>query len=308
MTPLRQRYIEDMQLRGLAPTTQRSYIHYVASFAKYFNRSPEQLDLEAVREYRLYLLNERKMAPESVNAFIAAIQMLYTTTLEMPWGNEHFPRVRNHQHLPVVLSREEVLLFFEHIPNIKYRAALMVCYGAGLRIGEATKLRVSDIDSSRMVIRVCDGKGGKDRYSMLSPRLLTVLRSYWRAVRPIDWLFPAFWRQERHISQCSLSLACRDACRTSGIGKRITAHTLRHSFATHLLENGTDVRVIQVLLGHSRIETTARYTAVSTQLIAATASPLDHQEKPANTPPPPEAKKPARKHSGGGRGRKRKEA
>lgn len=277
MTPLRQRFIEDMQLRGLAPTTQRSYIHYVAAFAKHFNKSPEDLDLEAVREYQLYLLNERKLAPESVNASVAAIQMLYTVTLEMPWGNECFPRVRSRNKLPVVLSRDEVLRFFEHIPNLKYRAALMVCYGAGLRIAEATKLKVGDIDSERMVIRIREGKGGKDRYSMLSHRLLEILRSYWRATRPTDWLFPSFWRQERHIHQGSLSQACRDACRTSGIGKRVTAHTLRHSFATHLLENGTDVRVIQVLLGHTSIDTTARYTAVSAKLIAATASPLDKE-------------------------------
>jgi integrase len=133
MTPLRQRFIEDMQLRGLAPTTQRSYIHYVAAFAKYFNQSPEQLGLEAIREYELYLLNERKMAPESVNAFAAAIQLLYIVTLEMPWGNECFPRVRRAHKLPVVLSQDEVMRLFEHIPTIKYRAALMVCYGSGLR-------------------------------------------------------------------------------------------------------------------------------------------------------------------------------
>jgi integrase/recombinase XerD len=275
MTPLRQRYIEDMQLRGLAPTTQRSYIHYVAEFAKYFGRSPEHLDLEAVRDYKLYLLNERKLAPESINAFIAAVQLLYTVTLDMPWDNASFPRLRRGRRLPVVLSREEVMRFFEHIPSIKYRAALMVCYGAGLRISEAARLKVSDLDSKRMVIRVREGKGGKDRYTMLSPRLLEVLRCYWRATRPTDWLFPSFWRQERHMHISSLSGACRDASRTSGIGKRVTPHTLRHSFATHLLEGGTDVRVIQVLLGHSRIDTTSRYTAVSTKLIASTASPLD---------------------------------
>lgn len=186
MTPLRQRFIEDMQLRGLAPTTQRSYIHYVAAFAKYFNKGPEYLDVESIREYQLYLLNERKLAPESVNAFVAAVQLLFTVTLEMPWGNDCFPRVRVANKLPVVLSREEVLKFFAAIPGIKYRAALMVCYGAGLRIGEATKLKVNDIDSQRMVIRVREGKGRKDRYTMLSPRLLEMLRSYWRATHPID--------------------------------------------------------------------------------------------------------------------------
>jgi site-specific recombinase XerD len=275
MTPLRQRFIEDMQLRGLAPTTQRSYIHYVAEFAKFFHTSPEYLDLEAIRQYELYLLNEKKLSPESINSFLAAIQLFYTVTLEMPWGKALFPRVRRRHKLPVVLSRDEVTLFFEHIPGLKYRAALMVCYGAGLRISEAANLKVSDIDSQRMMIRVREGKGRKDRYSMLSPRLLAILRCYWRAARPTDWLFPSFWRPDHHINIGSLSQACRDASHTSGIGKRITAHTLRHSFATHLLENGTDIRVIQVLLGHNRIDTTAHYTAVSARVIAGTPSPLD---------------------------------
>lgn len=243
MTPLRQRYIEDMHLRGLAPTTQRSYIHYVVEFSKFFRTSPEHLDLEAIREYELYLINERKLSPQSINTFVAAIQLLYTVTLEMPWGKECFPRVRLGHKLPVVLSPEEVTRFFEHIPSLKYRAALMVCYGAGLRISEAAGLKVGDIDSQRMMIRVREGKGRKDRYSMLSPRLLELLRSYWRAARPKDWLFPSYWREERHLNIASLSEACRNASQNSGIGKRITAHTLRHSFATHLLENGTDVRV-----------------------------------------------------------------
>jgi integrase/recombinase XerD len=275
MTPLRQRFIEDMQLRGLAPTTQRAYVHYVSGLAQYYNESPEHLDLEAVRDYQLYLINERAMAPTSVNCAMSAIEMLYRVTLEVPWGSGNFTRVNVRHTLPVVLSREEVTKFFEHIPNIRYRAALMTCYGAGLRIGEATRLKVEDIDSKRMVIRVRQGKGGKDRYTMLSQRLLEVLRSYWRCTRPADWLFPSFWRQDRPMNQGSLSQACRDACQESGIGKRITAHTLRHSFATHLLENGTDTRIIQVLLGHARIDTTAHYAAVSAPAVASTKSPLD---------------------------------
>jgi integrase/recombinase XerD len=274
MTPLRQRFIEDMLLRGLAPTTQRSYIHYVAEFAKYYNTSPDKLDLEAVRQYQLYLLNEKRMSPQSVNSFVAAVQFLYLVTLEMPWGKESFSRVRLGSTLPVVLSPEEVARFFEHVPSVKYRAVLMLCYGAGLRIGEAIAVKVSDIDSKRMVIRIEEGKGRKDRYVMLSPRLREVLRSYFRAARPEDWMFPS-WRADRHLSAGSISQACRDASKQSGLTKRITAHTLRHSFATHLLENGTDTRVIQVLLGHARIDTTARYTMVSTHVIAATPSPLD---------------------------------
>ncbi len=282
MTPLRKRFIEDMQLRGLAPTTQRSYIHYVAEYAKFFNTSPDMLDLEAVRQYEIHLLNERKLSPHSVNTFVASVQFLYLTTLEMPWGKECFPRLRTGSTLPVVLDPEEVAQFFDYVPSLKYRAALMLCYGAGLRVSEAVAVKVSDIDSKRMVIRIEQGKGSKDRYVMLSPRLLAVLRRYWRAARPAEWMFPS-WRQNRHLTATSLSNACRDASKQSGLAKRITCHTLRHSFATHLLENGTDTRVIQMLLGHSRIDTTACYTRVSAELIARTQSPLDRlgpQPKP----------------------------
>jgi site-specific recombinase XerD len=287
MTPLRQRFTEDMLLRGLAPTTQRSYLHYVNGFALYYNTDPEKLDLEAVRQYQLHLLNDLGMSPHSVNSFVSAVQFLYLVTLEMPWGKQCFPRVRTGLKLPVVLSPEEVEQFFAGIGEVKYRAALMLCYGAGLRISEAVAVRVTDIDSGRMLIRVVEGKGRKDRYVMLSPRLLEVLRSYWRAARPKDWLFPS-WREEQHLSSGALSQACREASMRCGLLKRITAHTLRHSFATHLLENGTDTRVIQVLLGHSRIETTARYTLVSSQLIARTPSPLD---KLPGRPPLPRGRK-----------------
>jgi len=278
MTPLRQRFIEDMELRGLAPTTQRNYIHHVAGFAAFYKTSPEKLDPEAVRQYELYLLQEKKLSPESINSFVSAAQFLFLTTLEMPWGKECFPRVRRPQKLPLVLSPAEVAQFFEHVPSLRYRAALMTCYGAGLRISEAVALKIGDIDSSRMLLRVEEGKGRKDRYVMLSERLRCVLRCYYRAARrgagPGDYLFPS-WREGRHMSSGALSVACRDASRQCGLSKRITAHTLRHSFATHLLENGTDTRVIQVLLGHTRIDTTARYTAVASHLIARTQSPLD---------------------------------
>ena len=279
MTPLRQRFIEDMQLRGLATTTQRAYVHYVAAFARFYRTSPENLRLEEIRQYQLFLLNERKFSPQSVNSFISAIQFLYVVTLEMPWGKEYFPRVRVPHKLPVVLSPEEVLRFFDNVPNLHHRAALMICYGAGLRISEAVALKVSDIDSSRMLIRVEEGKGRKDRYVMLSPRLLHVLRCYARAAKPREFLFPS-WSDTRHLTASALALGCRAAAQRSGIGKHITAHTLRHSFATHLLENGTDIRIIQVLLGHSRIDTTARYAAVSPKVVATTASPLDKLDRP----------------------------
>jgi site-specific recombinase XerD len=270
--------IEDMQLRNLAAVTQRNYIAHVAAFARFFGQSPEILDQDAVREYLLYLLNERKMSPDAVNQQVSALKFLYLTTLEMPWAAEDFPRVRRPHRLPVVLSHEEVVVFFDYVPSLKYRAALMLCYGAGLRVSEAVAVKVSDVDSQRMLLRVEQGKGRKDRYTMLSPRLLEVLRVYWRAARPKDYLFPS-WRTGRHLSATALQQACRDAWRRSGLRKRVTVHTLRHSFATHLLENGTDVRIIQALLGHSRIDTTAHYTAVTPQTVAAALSPLDRLDR-----------------------------
>ena len=280
MTPLRRRMIEDMQLRNLTPETQRNYVRHVAAFAKYFGQSPEVLDIEAIRQYQLYLLNQRKLSPETINQYISSVKFLYLTTLEMPWTDEYFPHIRRPHKLPVVLSQEEVLAFFDNVPSLKYRAALMTAYGAGLRVSEAVALKVSDIDSSRKLLRVEQGKGQKDRYAMLSPRLLDVLRRYYRAARPQEYLFPS-WRQGRHMRAESLQIACREAALRAGIRKRVTVHTLRHSFATHLLENGTDIRIIQVLLGHSRIDTTARYVAVSPQVVAGTVSPLDQLDHPA---------------------------
>jgi site-specific recombinase XerD len=245
MTPLRQRFIEDMQLRNLAPTTQRSYLHYTVEFAKFYNCGPEKLDLEAVRQYQLHLLHEKKLSPESINTFLSAVQFLYLRTLEMPWDKSCFPRMRVANRLPVVLSPAEVAQYFAHVLSLKYRTALMLCYGAGLRITEAVSLKVSDIDSQRMLLRVEPGKGKKDRYAMLSPRLLAVLRCYYRALRPdkAGWFFPS-WRAKYHLSSPSVAQACRDAAKQSGLTKRVTAHILRHSCATHLLEQGTDTRVI----------------------------------------------------------------
>lgn len=278
MTPLRQRMLEDMRLRNFSPETQRSYIHYLAEYAKYFNESPSELDVEAIREYQLYLNEVRLMSPQSVNCFTAAAKFLYQTTLELPWSSAHFKRQRTPNSLPVVLSLEEVERFFVPIGILKHRAVLMVCYGGGLRIAEAVSLRVSDIDSSRMVIRVERGKGAKDRYTVLSQRLLEVLRVYWKQQRPMEYLFPGR-KPGTHMRPETVQQVCRDAAYLAGIGKRVTAHTLRHSFATHLLENGEDLRVIQVLLGHTRIDTTARYTHVSVGKIASIVSPLDQIHK-----------------------------
>lgn len=239
------------------------------------------------------MANDRKMSPESVNCFTAAAKFLYLTTLELPWSQAHFVRSRVPERLPVVLSAAEVARFFEVIGVIKHRAVVMTCYGAGLRISEAVSLKISDIDSQRMVIRVRQGKGAKDRYVMLSPRLLLMLREYCRCQKPHRagenalgnapngdaWLFPAI-KPNRHISPATIQQLCREAAQLAGIGKRVTAHTLRHCFATHLLDNGEDIRVIQILLGHRRIDTTARYTHVSMTKIAASVSPLDNLPQP----------------------------
>jgi site-specific recombinase XerD len=283
--------IEDMQLRNLAPETQRAYLHYITGLARFYQVSPQALNLEELREYQLYMINERQYSPESVNHFAVAAKFLYTVTLETPWPDDALPRARVPHKLPVVLSATEVDEFFQHVCTIRYRAALMTTYGAGLRVSEVVSLKVSDIDSKRMLLRVRQGKGKKDRYAMLSPRLLEVLRCWWRSqypagqrpnTSPEDWLFPGF-RRGRHMNAESLQTACREAARAAGLSKRVTVHTLRHSFATHMLENGTDIRLIQALLGHTRIDTTARYAAVSPNAIAQTRSPLDRLGTPPQT-------------------------
>ena len=289
MTPLRQRMIQDMQLRNLGTNTQRAYLHYVTGLARFYQTSPDHLSLEDLREYQLYLINERQYSAESVNHFVVSAKFLYNVTLETPWPEDALPRCRVPYKLPVVLSVTEVAEFFQHVCTIRYSAALMTAYGAGLRVSEVVSLQIGDIDSQRMLIRVRQGKGKKDRYAMLSPRLLEVLRCWWRSRHstpqprkpsPEDWLFPG-WREGRHMNTASLQTVCREAARAAGLSKRVTVHTLRHSFSTHLLENGTDTRVIQVLLGHSRIDTTARYAQVSPKVVAATASPLDNLDRNA---------------------------
>jgi integrase/recombinase XerD len=283
MTPLRQRMLEDMQLRNLGSETQRAYVFYVKGLAQFYQTSPDQLSLEEIREYQLHLINERGLSPQAVNQFVSAVKFFYNVTLETPWPEGALPRCRVPHKLPVVLSADEVYEFFRHVCTIRYRAALMTAYGAGLRVSEVVSLQIGDIDSKRMLIRVRQGKGKKDRYAMLSPRLLEVLRSWWRSQHPAgqrrqtspqDWLFP-LWRKGRHMRADSLQTVCREAAQAAGLSKRVTVHTLRHCFASHLLENGADIRIIQVLLGHSRIDTTARYAAVSPPTISATQSPLE---------------------------------
>ena len=282
MSPLRQRMLEDMRLRNFSAATQRSYIHYVSAYAKYYWTSPDKLGLDDIRNYQLYLKEKRQLSPPSINTFVSAIQFFYTVTLEMPWSSTQFTRMKVPEKLPVVLSQSEVTQLFGHVGILKHRAILMLCYGSGLRISEAVSLKVEHIDSARMLIRVEQGKGAKDRYTVLGQRMLTLLREYWRLQRPVDFLFPGS-KPGTHLQPTTVQEICRDATMLAGINKRVTPHTLRHSFATHLLENGTDTRAIQVLLGHSRIDTTARYITVSPQTVAKIVSPLD---QPARRPKP----------------------
>ena len=274
ISPLRRRMIDDVTIRNLSPATQRSYVHAVAKFARFFGRSPEKLGLEDVRAFQVHLVAGGMSWP-ALNQTVCALRFLYGVTLRQADLPERIAYARQPQKLPVVLSTEEVVRFLEAVPSLKCRAALTTAYAAGLRASEVVRLKVADIDSSRMVIRVEQGKGGRDRYVMLSPQLLGILRAYWRLARPPHWLFPRH-DGEHPIHPATLNAACHSACAAGGLAKRVTVHTLRHSFATHLLESGTDIRIIQALLGHRNVNTTARYAQVATSTIGGTPSPLDH--------------------------------
>jgi integrase/recombinase XerD len=257
MSPLRRRMIEDMTVRNLSPATQRSYVHAVLKFSRYFGRSPDRLGLEDVRAFQVHLVATGISWP-ALNQTVCALRFFYGVTLGHGEIPERIPYAREPRKLPVVLNADEVVRFLEAVPSLKTRAALTTAYAAGLRAS----------------VRVEHGKGGKDRYVMLSAQLLGILRTYWRLARPHHWLFPG--RDEtKPIDVQVLHAACRSACAAAGLAKRVTVHTLRHSFATHLLEAGTDIRIIQVLLGHANLSSTARYTQVSNGLIRRTESPLD---------------------------------
>jgi integrase/recombinase XerD len=245
MNPLRRRMIEDMQVRNLSPVTQRCYVHAVAKFARHFNRSPDRLGLEEVRAYQIHLTTTG-ISWAGFNVAVCALRFLYGVTLGRTAMVERIPYARKQQQLPVILSADEIVRFFAAVPSLKHRTALMAAYAAGLRVSEVVQLRVADIDSNRMLIRVEQGKGHRDRYVMLSAQLLVMLRAYWQEIRPKHWLFPG--RDESHpLHVSTLHWTCRNARETAKLGKPVSVHTLRHSFATHLLEAGTDIRTIQSL-------------------------------------------------------------
>ena len=282
MPSLRQRMLEDMQVRQLSPCTQQTYVETVARFARHFDRSPARLGPEEIRDYQVYLTNERGLAPSSLIVAVSALRFLYRVTLHKRWVfDDVIPVPKKPRSLPVVLSRDEVMQFLEAVKAAKHHAILTTCYAAGLRISEAVRLTVSSIDSERMVLRVEKGKGQKDRYVMLSPKLLAVLRAWWHVDRPRHWLFPGE-RPEAPITPGAVGRACHVAARRARMAKPVSPHALRHAFAVHLLEAGTDLRTIQLLLGHRSLQTTATYLRVATTTVCSTASPLDLLPRPAS--------------------------
>ena len=279
ISPLRQRMQHDMMMRGLGPHTQKDYVRHVKRLAAFLGRPPDTATEEDLRRFQL-MQHESGVRPTTINSTVSALRFLYTVTLKRRDLSRSLVITRIVPRLPEVLSVEEAARLLQAAPGIKYKAALGVAYGAGLRVSEVAHLKVDDIDSKRMLIRVEQGKGGKDRNAMLSPQLLELLRMWWREGRkrgvliPHGWLFPG-QNVTDPISTRQLHRAVQEAAEVAGIRKRVSPHTLRHSFATHLLEQDVDIRVIQVLLGHSKLETTALYTKVSTRTIHAVSGPLD---------------------------------
>lgn len=277
MTLLRKRMLEDLRVRNYSPKTQEIYIRHVARFARHFGRSPDQLTAEDIRTYLVHLVESERVSWSSFNQAACALRFFYLVTLGRGDLVPHIPFPRTPKKLPTVLSTEEVARLLRAVPNLKHRALLITIYATGLRISEALALKVTDIDSERMVITVRQGKGLKDRTVMLSPQLLEVLRRYARQFLPRDWLFPGS-RPDQPIHATVVQRACAQARLVAGLSKPATVHTLRHSFATHLLETGTDLRIIQTLLGHRSLKTTAIYTHVSAQRLHDTPSPLERLE------------------------------
>lgn len=279
MTSLRQRVLNELQRRNYSPETTRGYIHAIKQFADYFSKSPEKLGAEEIRQFQLHLLKEKKLAPGTVEGRMSALRFLYKKTLkrrDIAYDDLVFPRVP--RKLPVVLSPDEITSMIEAAPNLMHRTILMLLYATGIRRAEAALLKVSDVDSERMVIHIQLGKGSRDRDVPMTPKLLEALRQYWRWKHPKIYLFPStegHRGEERPISDKTVWYACKEAAARAGIKKRIGPHTLRHSFATHLMEAGTDLRTIQLLMGHAHLEHTTRYLHMSQRHLHAAPNPLD---------------------------------
>jgi integrase/recombinase XerD len=284
MGDVRERMKDDLRLRCYRPKTQQLYLDYAKKFVAYFMRPPAELGPEEIRRFQKYLQDERKLQPGTIYVYLAAVRFLYTVTLRKPAVVAELLWPRQLHKLPDILAGEELEVLFAHVEALRYRAILMAAYGAGLRVVEACRLCVGDIDSQRGLIHLrAETKGGHERYVMLPTVLLKVLRTYWRAARPPGpQLFPG-WGRTGFVTPGAVRRNLRIAVGKAGLSKRVTPHVLRHSFATHLLEAGTDIRTIQMLLGHASIRTTAHYTQVSARVIAAVTSPLDALGKPEDT-------------------------
>jgi integrase/recombinase XerD len=293
ISPLRARMIEDMSVRGFKEDTRRDYVRHVRAFAAFIGRSPDTATAEELRLFQLHQTQSGRQ-PSTVNSAVSALRFFFTVTLDRPDLARRLTVVPYPRRIPVVLSVEEVTLLLHAASAPKYKAAFATAYGAGLRVSEVVALKVGDIDSERMLLRVERGKGGKDRHAMLSPQLLDLLRAWWREGRrrslllPGGWLFPGRNPVEP-LSARQLGRVIRAAAQAAGITKRVSPHTLRHSFATHLLEQGVDIRVIQTLLGHAKLDTTALYTRVANTTIRAVTSPLDRLAPLIDGRPRPEA-------------------
>ena len=274
MTPLRKRMLEDLQIRNYSPNTVAAYIRRVAEFAKHFGKSPELLGPEEIREYQLYLIKEKGVSLSAYIQTVCGLRFLYSNTLHRSVSIDRIPLPRYEKKLPVILSPAEVQRLLETPKNLSHRTILTTMYAAGPRVSEVAKLKASDIDSDRGVIWVRGGKGRKDRQTLLPPKLLELLRIYFRWKHPKEWLFPGA-HPDQPISTKAIFIACRNAAQKAGVSKAIHPHSLRHAFATHLLEAGVDLRTIQLLLGHAKLETTARYLHLANTRVRSTTSPLE---------------------------------
>jgi len=275
MGTFRDRFERDLQIRGYSDNTVKQYVYCVRNLVKHFMRPPDKLTIDDINDFQLHLTKEREVAWGTFNVYVFAMRTFFLGTLKKDWEITAIPYQKTGRKLPVVFNGEELQALFESVSNIKHRAILMNTYSAGLRISETLSLKVNDIDSQRMMIRVDQGKGRKDRYVPLSERLLPVLRQYWKAVRPRDWLYPGQF-PDRPLTRDSVGQVFRKAKKSAGITKNVTVHSMRHSFATHLLEGGTDIRTIQRLLGHRCLSSTQIYTHVAKNYVNQAGSPLDH--------------------------------